>query len=70
MLSLKKILQPVHGYGSPDPVTFVPIKDSELFFAEDKEINLTDIATDNKILSGSGKTSVKGKQDFVRTKCC
>ncbi|XP_033626108.1 TAF6-like RNA polymerase II p300/CBP-associated factor-associated factor 65 kDa subunit 6L [Asterias rubens] len=52
-------VEPVHGYGSPDPVTFVPIKDSELFFAEDKEINLTDIATDNKILSGSGKTSVK-----------
>ncbi|XP_022095715.1 TAF6-like RNA polymerase II p300/CBP-associated factor-associated factor 65 kDa subunit 6L isoform X2 [Acanthaster planci] len=52
-------VEPIHGHGSNDPLTFIPIKDSELFFVEDKEINLIDLATDTKIPSAAGTTSIK-----------
>ena len=53
--------QPLYGYGSTDPMPFRPIKESELFFHEEKEINLPELATDNKVFSSAGKTTVKGK---------
>ena len=56
--------QPLYGYGSTDPMPFRPIKESELFFHEDKEINLPELATDNKVFSSAGKTTVKGNSQF------
>ncbi|XP_038074380.1 TAF6-like RNA polymerase II p300/CBP-associated factor-associated factor 65 kDa subunit 6L [Patiria miniata] len=52
-------VEPIHGYGARDPLNFIPVKDSELFFSEDREINLIDLAMDGKIPSAPGTTSVK-----------
>ncbi len=60
-------LQPLYGYGSSDPLPFKPIKESELFFPEDKDVNLPDLATDNKVFNSAGKTTVKGKPKLLCT---
>ncbi|XP_072032490.1 TAF6-like RNA polymerase II p300/CBP-associated factor-associated factor 65 kDa subunit 6L [Amphiura filiformis] len=51
--------EPLYGYGSSDPLPFKPVKECELFFPEDKDVSLPDLATDNKVFNSAGKTTVK-----------
>nr|XP_006817968.1 PREDICTED: TAF6-like RNA polymerase II p300/CBP-associated factor-associated factor 65 kDa subunit 6L-like [Saccoglossus kowalevskii] len=52
-------VEPIYGYGSQDPMLFRTTKDAELYFMEDKEINLPEISMDGKIPVCAGKTTVR-----------
>ncbi|XP_070577903.1 TAF6-like RNA polymerase II p300/CBP-associated factor-associated factor 65 kDa subunit 6L [Ptychodera flava] len=52
-------VEPIYGYGSQDPLPFRATKDADLYFTEDKEVNLPEIAMDSKIPASAGKTIVK-----------
>ena len=53
-------LQPVLGHGSQDAQPFKQTKDGEIFFTEDAEINLTDLAEEKKLPVNMGQPSVRG----------
>ncbi|XP_078000633.1 TAF6-like RNA polymerase II p300/CBP-associated factor-associated factor 65 kDa subunit 6L [Glandiceps talaboti] len=54
-------VEPIYGYGSQDPLPFRATKDADLYFTDDKEINLPEIAMDSKIPASAGKTVVKAQ---------
>lgn len=55
--------QPIYGYGSMDDVLFrnAPTKDGDIFFVEDKEISLRELAMNVVIPTDPGQRSVKGE---------
>lgn len=53
-------LQVVCGYGSQDPLPFRAIKEGELYFQEDREINLVELALATNLPKGCAETAVRG----------
>lgn len=60
-LHLLYTLQTVCGYGAQDALPFRPLKEGELFFVEDREINLVELALATNIPKGCAETMVRGK---------
>lgn len=60
--------QPIYGYGSMDDVLFrsAPTKDGDIFFVEDKEISLRELAMNVVIPTDPGQRSVKGEISFCQ----
>ncbi|XP_041469521.1 TAF6-like RNA polymerase II p300/CBP-associated factor-associated factor 65 kDa subunit 6L [Lytechinus variegatus] len=52
-------VEPIHGYGSNEPAVFRQIKDTNLYFVEDRDLSLPEIAMDTKIPNSAGNTSLK-----------
>ncbi|XP_029470739.1 TAF6-like RNA polymerase II p300/CBP-associated factor-associated factor 65 kDa subunit 6L isoform X1 [Rhinatrema bivittatum] len=52
-------LQAVCGYGSPDPLPFRALKEAELYFTEDREVNLVELALATNIPKGCAETTVR-----------
>jgi len=53
--------QAICGYGSQDVLPFRSIKEGELFFVEDREVNLVELALATNIPKGCAETTVRGK---------
>ncbi|GAA6100848.1 TAF6-like RNA polymerase II p300/CBP-associated factor-associated factor 65 kDa subunit 6L isoform X1 [Tachysurus ichikawai] len=49
----------VCGYGAQDAVPFRPLKEGELFFVEDREVNLVELALATNIPKGCAETTVR-----------
>ncbi|XP_039402681.1 TAF6-like RNA polymerase II p300/CBP-associated factor-associated factor 65 kDa subunit 6L isoform X4 [Mauremys reevesii] len=49
----------VCGYGSQDPLPFRAIKEGELYFQEDREINLVELALATNLPKGCAETAVR-----------
>lgn len=58
------VLQAICGYGAQDALPFRSVKEGELFFVEDREINLVELALATNIPKGCAETMVRG------TICC
>lgn len=56
------ITQPIYGYGSLEDMTFrsTVAKDGEIFFVDDKEIGLREMAMNVAVPTDSGQRTVKG----------
>ncbi|CAH1261635.1 TAF6L [Branchiostoma lanceolatum] len=54
-------VEPMYGHNSPDPMVFRPTKDAELYFYEDREINLTEFAMETILPRNPGETTVKAQ---------
>lgn len=52
--------QAVCGYGAQDALPFRSGKEGELFFVEDREINLIELALATNIPKGCAETMVRG----------
>ncbi|NXE71691.1 TAF6L factor, partial [Calcarius ornatus] len=52
--------QAVCGCGSQDSLPFRPLRDSDLFFPEDREVNLLELALATNIPKGCAETAVRG----------
>lgn len=61
--------QAVCGYGSQDALPFRAIKEGELYFQEDREVNLVELALATNIPKGCAETAVRG-QDPPRCPPC
>ncbi|XP_028659687.1 TAF6-like RNA polymerase II p300/CBP-associated factor-associated factor 65 kDa subunit 6L isoform X1 [Erpetoichthys calabaricus] len=55
----------VCGYGSQDNLPFRSFKDGELFFVEDREINLVDLALATNIPKGCAETMVRVQISYL-----
>ncbi|MGH0163364.1 UNVERIFIED_CONTAM: hypothetical protein FKN15_044076 [Acipenser sinensis] len=56
---LREAAQAVCGYGSQDALPFRPLKEGELYFVEDREINLVELALATNIPKGCAETMVR-----------
>ncbi|XP_003229754.2 TAF6-like RNA polymerase II p300/CBP-associated factor-associated factor 65 kDa subunit 6L [Anolis carolinensis] len=52
-------VEAVCGYGSQDPLPFRTLKEGELYFQEDREINLVELALATNIPKGCAETAVR-----------
>lgn len=52
--------QAICGHGSQEPIPFRPAKEGELFFLEDRDINLVELALATNIPKGCAETMVRG----------
>ncbi|KAM4722128.1 TAF6-like RNA polymerase II p300/CBP-associated factor-associated factor 65 kDa subunit 6L [Rhinophrynus dorsalis] len=52
-------VEAVCGHGSPDPVSFRSIRDGECYCAEDRDINLVELALATNIPKGTAETAVR-----------
>lgn len=52
--------QAICGYGAQDTLPFRPTKEGELFFVEDRDINLVELALATNIPKGCAETMVRG----------
>ncbi|MGH0132777.1 UNVERIFIED_CONTAM: hypothetical protein FKN15_050357 [Acipenser sinensis] len=52
-------VEAVCGYGSQDALPFRPLKEGELYFVEDREINLVELALATNIPKGCAETMVR-----------
>jgi len=54
--------QPIYGYGSSDEMPFrsTNVKDAEIFFVEEKDVSIRELALGTVIPTDPGKTTVKG----------
>ncbi|NXV57989.1 TAF6L factor, partial [Molothrus ater] len=57
--------QAVCGCGSQDSLPFRPLRDSDLFFPEDREVNLLELALATNIPKGCAETAVRGAPQNV-----
>ena len=57
------ICQAICGYGAQDSLPFRPIKEGELFFVEDRDINLVELALATNIPKGCAETMVRGSEE-------
>lgn len=48
------------GYGSQDALPFRPVKEGELYFQEDREVNLVELALATNIPKGCAEAAVRG----------
>lgn len=53
--------QAVCGYGAQDALPFRSVKEGELFFVEDRDINLVELALATNIPKGCAETMVRGE---------
>lgn len=54
------VRQAICGYGAQDTLPFRSVKEGELFFVEDREINLIELALATNIPKGCAETMVRG----------
>ncbi len=52
--------QAICGYGAQDALPFRSVKEGELFFIEDRDINLVELALATNIPKGCAETMVRG----------
>lgn len=52
--------QAVCGYGSQEALPLRPAREGELYFPEDREVNLVDLALATNIPKGCAETAVRG----------
>lgn len=52
--------QAIAGYGAQDALPFRPIKEGELFFVDDRDVNLVELALATNIPKGCAETMVRG----------
>ncbi|PIK62671.1 putative TAF6-like RNA polymerase II [Apostichopus japonicus] len=52
-------VEPIHGYGSHKNIQFKTLKEGNLFFVEEKEVDLTSTSLDLQVPTTAGKCSVK-----------
>ncbi|XP_068779819.1 TAF6-like RNA polymerase II p300/CBP-associated factor-associated factor 65 kDa subunit 6L isoform X2 [Struthio camelus] len=52
-------VEAVCGYGSPDALPFRALKEGELYFQEDREVNLVELALATNIPKGCAETAVR-----------
>lgn len=52
--------KPICGYGSQDALPFRSVKEGELFFTEEREVNLVELALATNIPKGCAETMVRG----------
>ncbi|XP_040184918.1 TAF6-like RNA polymerase II p300/CBP-associated factor-associated factor 65 kDa subunit 6L isoform X2 [Rana temporaria] len=52
-------VEPVYGHGSPDPVSFRSVRDGDCHCAEDRDINLVELALATNIPKGTAETAVR-----------
>lgn len=52
--------QAICGYGTQDALPFRSVKEGELFFTEDRDINLVELALATNIPKGCAETMVRG----------
>ncbi|NXN96343.1 TAF6L factor, partial [Rhinopomastus cyanomelas] len=57
--------QAVCGYGSQESLPFRAIKDGDLYFQEDREVNLVELALATNIPKGCGHTSVTVQVSYL-----
>lgn len=57
--------QAIYGYGTQDALSFRSVKEGELFFIEDRDINLVELALATNIPKGCAETLVRGITRFV-----
>ena len=56
--------QAICGYGAQDVLPFRSIKEGELFFVEDRDINLVELALATNIPKGCAETMVRGQSSW------
>ncbi|XP_026573475.1 TAF6-like RNA polymerase II p300/CBP-associated factor-associated factor 65 kDa subunit 6L [Pseudonaja textilis] len=56
---LREATQVVCGHGSPDPLPFRAIKEGELYFQEDREVNLVEVALATSVPKDCAETAVR-----------
>lgn len=61
--------QAICGYGTQDALPFRSVKEGELFFVEDREINLVELALATNIPKGCAETMVRGNTHFMNSIC-
>lgn len=61
MFSDNPPLKPIHGYGSHKNIQFKTLKEGNLYFVEEKEVDLTSTSLDLQVPTTAGKCSVKGQ---------
>ncbi|XP_013925741.1 PREDICTED: TAF6-like RNA polymerase II p300/CBP-associated factor-associated factor 65 kDa subunit 6L, partial [Thamnophis sirtalis] len=49
----------VCGHGAPEPLPFRAVKEGELYFQEDREVNLVDVALANNLPKDCAETAVR-----------
>lgn len=54
------VFQAISGYGAQDALPFRSVKEGELFFVEDRDINLIELALATNIPKGCAETMVRG----------
>lgn len=59
--------QAICGHGSQEPIPFRPAKEGELFFVEDRDINLVELALATNIPKGCAETMVRGMRHSFTT---
>lgn len=57
---LSLCLQAICGYGAQDALPFRSVKEGELFFVEDRDVNLVELALATNIPNGCAETMVRG----------
>lgn len=60
LLSPALSFQAVSGYGAQDALPFRSVKEGELFFVEDRDVNLIELALATNIPKGCAETMVRG----------
>ncbi|MBN3296032.1 TAF6L factor, partial [Amia calva] len=58
-------VEAVCGHGAPDALPFRPIKEGELYFVEDREINLVELALATNIPKGCAETMVRVQVSYL-----
>ncbi|KAG9346646.1 hypothetical protein JZ751_006957 [Albula glossodonta] len=58
-------VEAVCGYGAQDALPFRPIKEGELFFVEDRDINLVELALATNIPKGCAETMVRVQVSYL-----
>lgn len=59
-VSVSVIYQAICGYGAQDALPFRSVKEGELFFVEDRDVNLVELALATNIPKGCAETMVRG----------
>ncbi|XP_073410744.1 TAF6-like RNA polymerase II p300/CBP-associated factor-associated factor 65 kDa subunit 6L isoform X4 [Dendrobates tinctorius] len=61
-------VEPIYGHGSPDPVSFRSVRDGDCHCAEDREINLVELALATNIPKGTAETAVRVHISYLDSK--
>ncbi|XP_063801063.1 TAF6-like RNA polymerase II p300/CBP-associated factor-associated factor 65 kDa subunit 6L [Pseudophryne corroboree] len=58
-------VEPIYGHGSPDPVSFRSVRDGDCHCAEDREINLVELALAPNVLKGTAESTVRVQVSYL-----
>lgn len=59
-VSVSVLYQAICGYGAQDALPFRSVREGELFFVEDRDVNLVELALATNIPKGCAETMVRG----------